>query len=58
MHASGQVPLRTLAAMLGHADPAFTLRTYAHSSDEGMQAAATALATLFETGSSVPCDWV
>ena len=52
------VPLRTLAAMLGHADPSFTLRTFAHSSDEGMHAAATALASLFETGSSVPCDSV
>jgi hypothetical protein len=26
-HDSGQVPLRTLAAMLGHAEPSFTLRT-------------------------------
>ena len=50
MHDSGTVSLRTLAAMLGHADPAFTLRTYAHSSDEAMQTASTALASLFSSG--------
>jgi integrase len=48
MHESGQVTLRTLADMLGHADPAFTLRTYAHSSDDAMTAASSTLATLFE----------
>lgn len=37
--------------MLGHADPSFTSRTYAHSSDEAMQTASVALASLFETGS-------
>lgn len=50
MHESGSVQLRTLAAVLGHADPAFTLRTYAHSSDEAMAAAITTLANLFEAG--------
>lgn len=49
MHESGVVPLRTLAAMLGHADASFTLRTYAHSSDEAMGTASAALASLFET---------
>ncbi|MCW2527935.1 MAG: hypothetical protein JWM76_2795 [Pseudonocardiales bacterium] len=48
MHSSGRVHLRTLAAVLGHAGPAFTLRSYAHSSDEAMSAAASTLATLFE----------
>lgn len=50
MHDSGDVPLRTLAAILGHADPAFTLRTYAHSSDGAMAAASATLASLFESG--------
>ena len=48
MHESGEVTLRTLADMLGHADPAFTLRTYAHSSDDATTAASSTLATLFE----------
>jgi integrase len=52
MHESGEVPLRTLAAMLGHADASFTLRTYAHSSDESKAAASKTLANLFETRSA------
>jgi hypothetical protein len=40
--------------VLGHADPSFTLRTYAHSSDEAMQTASAALANLFETGDRGP----
>lgn len=49
MHESGKVSLRTIAAILGHADPAFTLKTYLHSSDEAKRAATTGLASLFET---------
>jgi hypothetical protein len=56
MHESGEVPLRTLAAMPGHADPAFTLRTYAHSSDEAMDGAAKTLANLFTAGTPTPRD--
>jgi integrase len=33
LHGEG-VALRTIAYILGHADPAFPLRTYAHSTDE------------------------
>jgi integrase len=46
LHGSGVVSLRTVAAILGHADPAFTLRTYAHSTDEGQRAASATLASL------------
>jgi integrase len=52
MHESGTVQLRTLAAMLGHADPAFTLRTYAHSSDEALTAASSALSGFFDRTST------
>lgn len=52
MHESGAVQLRTLAAILGHADPAFTLRTYAHSSDEAKRAATATLASLFDAPSA------
>lgn len=38
--------LRTVAEMLGHADPAFTLRTYAHSDAARKLAAAKALSNL------------
>ncbi|HTR70782.1 MAG TPA: site-specific integrase, partial [Mycobacteriales bacterium] len=46
MHESGEVSLRTIASILGHADPAFTLRTYGHASDEAKKAATATLATL------------
>jgi integrase len=49
LHESGEVSLRTLAAVLGHADASFTLRTYAHSCDESMRTATAVLASLFET---------
>lgn len=38
------VPVHHIAAWLGHADNAFTLRTYVHSSDEGLVRAGSALA--------------
>jgi integrase len=48
MHESATVSLRTLAAMLGHADPGFTLRTYAEKTEESMKAASATLASLFD----------
>ena len=41
------VPLSVVAAWAGHADPAFTLRTYAHSQDNAMRDASTLLARDF-----------
>jgi integrase len=52
LHESGAVSLRTLAAVLGHADPSFTLRTYAHSTDEAVTAATATLAGLLSAGDS------
>jgi integrase-like protein len=40
------VDIRTVSEILGHADPAFTLRTYAHTDDDRKRAAATALGAL------------
>jgi integrase len=40
------VDIRTVSEMPGHADPAFTLRTYAHTDDDRKRAAADALAML------------
>ena len=40
------VDLRTVSDLMGHADPAFTLRVYAHSDDQRRRAAAIALAGL------------
>jgi integrase len=40
------VDLRTVSDVLGHADPAFTLRVYAHSDDDRRRQAASALASL------------
>ncbi len=37
---------RTVSEVLGHADPAFTLRVYAHSDDDRKRAAAAALGAL------------
>lgn len=42
--ADDAVPVHHIAAWLGHADTAFTLRTYVHSSDEGLLRAGSALA--------------
>jgi integrase len=40
MHLQG-VPIAVISAWLGHADSAFTMRTYMHSQDEALKAAAT-----------------
>jgi integrase len=42
MHAQG-VPIAVISAWLGHADPAFTLRTYVHTQDDALKAAAATL---------------
>lgn len=52
MHESGAVSLRTMAAILGHADASFTLRTYVQSTDDAMSAASATLVTLFESRSA------
>ncbi len=44
------VPLSVVAAWAGHADPAFTLRTYAHSQDDALRDASTLLARDFSEG--------
>jgi len=42
MHMQG-VPIVVIAHWLGHADPAFTMRTYLHSQDDALKIAATTL---------------
>jgi integrase len=42
MHAQA-VPIAVISAWLGHADPAFTLRTYVHAENEALKAAAATL---------------
>lgn len=42
MHAQG-VPIAVISAWLGHADPAFTMRTYVHAEDDALKAAAATL---------------
>jgi integrase len=42
LHLQG-VPTAVIAAWLGHADPAFTMRTYVHSQEESLRVAAKAL---------------
>ncbi|MEQ7127088.1 tyrosine-type recombinase/integrase [Actinopolymorpha sp. B11F2] len=42
MHLQG-VPIAVIAAWLGHADSAFTMRTYVHSQDEALHNAAVLL---------------
>jgi integrase len=42
MHMQG-VPIVVIAQWLGHADPAFTMRTYVHSQDDALKIAATTL---------------
>lgn len=42
MHLQG-VPVAVIAAWLGHADPAFTMRTYVHSQDHALHEAAKVL---------------
>jgi integrase len=45
MHLEG-VPVAVIAAWLGHADAAFTMRTYIHSQDDALRAAAGALGSV------------
>jgi integrase len=45
MHLEG-VPVTVIAAWLGHADAAFTMRTYIHSQDDALTAAAGALGSV------------
>ena len=42
MHMQG-VPIVVISAWLGHADSAFTMRTYVHSQDEALKVAAASL---------------
>jgi len=42
MHLQG-VPIVVVSAWLGHADPAFTMRTYVHSQNDALAAAAVIL---------------
>jgi integrase len=42
MHLQG-VPIAVVSAWLGHADPAFTMRTYVHSQDDALKMAAASL---------------
>lgn len=44
------IPVRDVAARLGHADPAMTLRTYAHATTEGQRRAAKAIEDLLRDG--------
>jgi len=44
------VPLSVVATWAGHADPAFTLRTYAHSQDDALRDASALLARDFTEG--------
>jgi len=37
------VPIAVVSAWLGHADPAFTLRTYVHAGNDALQVAAASL---------------
>jgi integrase len=45
MHLEG-VATAVIAAWLGHTDASFTLRTYVHSQDDALRAAATALGSV------------
>lgn len=45
MHLSG-VPTVVIAAWLGHQDPGFTLRTYAHSNHDALADAAAMLGSI------------
>ncbi|MBY6438244.1 site-specific integrase [Rhodococcus kroppenstedtii] len=41
------VPIAVISAWLGHADSAFTMRTYAHSTDDALRIAASTLQSMF-----------
>ena len=42
MHEQG-VPIAVISAWLGHADPAFTMRTYVHAQNDALKGAAASL---------------
>jgi len=42
MHAQA-VPIAVISAWLGHADPAFTMRTYVHAQNDALKTAAASL---------------
>ncbi|MBM4489716.1 tyrosine-type recombinase/integrase [Rhodococcus hoagii] len=48
MHLQG-VPIAVISAWLGHADSAFTMRTYVHSQDDALKLAAASLQSLVTT---------
>jgi integrase len=48
MHAQS-VPIAVISAWLGHADPAFTMRTYVHAQDGALNAAADTLQKVVTT---------
>ena len=48
MHAQG-VPIAVISAWLGHADAAFTMRTYVHSQDDALKIAAATLQRIVTT---------
>lgn len=48
MHLQG-VPIAVISAWLGHADSAFTMRTYMHSQDDALKLAAASLQSLVTT---------
>jgi integrase len=48
MHMQG-VPIVVISAWLGHADPAFTMRTYVHAQDDALKVAAASLQQVVST---------
>ena len=48
MHMQG-VPIVVISAWLGHADPAFTMRTYVHNQDDALKVAAATLQQVVST---------
>jgi integrase len=48
MHMQG-VPIAVISQWLGHADPAFTMRTYVHAGKDGLAAAAASLQRIVTT---------
>ena len=59
MHLQG-VPIVMISAWLGHADPAFTMRTYMHTQDDAMKAAAASLQRVVTPRDTEPTDrtWI
>jgi integrase len=42
-HARAVLPIAVISAWLGHADPAFTMRTYVHAENDALKDAAATL---------------